>query len=256
MHIGSTVVKLEPMSCNINDIIQDIRKSLNECTPSGSENGCGCNDRYSDADILSSINSTILSDIVANHGYDFVQDVTITVPAGECRVNICEAGCDAFVSFGYPTNDPCFIPEEVCLDEIGNNIESHPNPCFSFSTSTVEDDVIYQYYHNPKTPCVLVVDREDNSLASEAVINCMVYPDPFELGDELPEVLCNKYRSVIYHNAIFHLIDRDHRPTQEYLLYATMHRDTGTSRLRDIMNADRNLYSSNYLGEDIEGEKC
>ena len=245
------------MTCTIDDILTDIRKSLNECKPSGEENGCGCNDRYSDPDIISAINTSIATDVISNHGYDFVEEVTIDVPANSCRVNLCNAGCDAFVSFGYTNTEPCVIANEVCIDEIGDNAtDTHPNPCFEFKTDSANDDTIYQYYFDPKTPCILIVDREDTTLPVKATVNCMVYPDPFEAGDELPEVLCKKYRNVIYHNAIFHLIDRDHRPTQEYLLYSTMHRDTGTARLRDIMNADRNLHSNRYLGEDINSDKC
>lgn len=236
--------------CTIADFLTDIRKSLNECNPS-TQGGCGCNDRYSDDDIISAINRAI-TNIVSLRPDDFIEDVNINVPAGECRVNVCESGCDIFHKIAYSETDKCFLPEEVCSTEIGKN-ENVWNKCFEYKTDALDDATVYQYHYDEKSPCILFVDREDQSLPVDLVLECAVYPDPYGLGDELPEKLCKKYHDYIYHRAIFHLIDRDHRPTQEYIQYTTMHRDSAVIAMRDINQADKNFRSPNYMGEKLDG---
>lgn len=235
--------------CTIADFLTDIRKSLNECEPS-SESGCGCNDRYSDDDIISAVNSAI-TNIVSLRPDDFVEDVNVNIPAGECRVNICNAGCDIFQKVAYSQSDKCFIPEQVCTSEIGKS-DSVWNKCFEYSSQNISDETVYQYNYDVKSPCFIVVDREDQSLPVDLVLECAVYPEPYGLNDELPEKICKKYHDYIYHQAMFHLIDRDHRNDQAFIQYAAMHRDTATIRMRDINESDRNFHSPNYMGEDID----
>ncbi len=234
--------------CNVSDIISDIRKTLNECKPV-EEGACGCNTRYPDSDIVSAINQAIHK-VVSLRPDDFVTDVDVTVPAGSCRVNICDK-CDKFVRLSYSKSEPCFFPKAVCQFQITKKVENM-NACLNFDTSALKNDAVYEYSFNPKSPCYLYVNRECLDKATEIVIECANYFDDFNKDDELPEILCKKYRDYIYHQAIYHLIDRDHRPTPEYLQLKREHMESSIIAMRDLNEADRNFYSPEYFGDRVD----
>ena len=235
--------------CTVSDIIIDIRKSLNECVPA-SQDGCGCNDRYSDDDIVSAINQAI-NRIVGLRPDQFIDQLTATIPAGSCRVNVCDHGCDQFLKLAFSTSDPCFIPKFKCPQKVTVSGEL-VNKCLKYRTDAVKNQTVLFYNFDPKAPCTLIVYREDISLPVDVVIDCVVYPAPYGKDDALPEKLCKKFRQAIYHYAIFHLIDRDHRPHQEYLQFATIHRDTAAIIMGDIRNSDGEFHDrTKYLGKKI-----
>ena len=238
------------MTCTVQDIIDDIRQALNECK-TVDQGGCSCNDRYGDDDIINAINLAI-NQIASLRGDLFTKDVNVTIPKDSCVVNICDAGCDGFVEFMHSEKDPCYSPKNKCLNRVGTT--GHLiNKCLAYKTDALDPSTVLFYHFDPKSPCSIKVERVDLSEKTEIVIKCFVYPDPVTKGsDELLEVLCEKFRTVIYHYAIFHLIDRDHRPNAAYINFAQLHRDSGSLMMSDIRNADREFYSRNYLGENID----
>lgn len=232
--------------CTTKDIEEEIRRALNECVTIDGDD-CGCNARY--PDVLSAINNAIAG-VAALRPDLFTENIEINIEAGKCRFNLCEAGCDYFIKYAYSAGDECFIPDKVDETEIGQSIEAGINPCFEFSSTAIEDSTVFQYSFDPKTPCELIVDREDTSQEVNGTIICGVIPDPFEDGDELPESVCKRLRSVIVHSAIYHLIQRDHKPSREFIEFAAQHRDSAAIALRDINTADGMVYGCNYLGVD------
>lgn len=234
--------------CSVNDILTDIRKSLNECV-TVENGGCGCNTRYTDDDIVSAINQGIHK-AVSLRPDDFIVDVDITIPAGACRVNICDK-CDKFVRLAYSKSEPCFFPKDVCQFQITKKVENM-NACLNFDSSNLKNDAVYEYSFSPKSPCTIYVNRECIDKPTEVVIECTNYLDDFAKDDELPELLCKKYRDFIYHQAIYHLIDRDHRPTPEYLQLKREHLESAIIIMRDMNEADRNFHSPNYFGDRVD----
>lgn len=232
--------------CKLSDLISDIRKSLNECKVAEGDDGCGCNSRYTDDDIASALNVAIRN-VATLRPDSFSQDVELTIPAGECRVNICDAGCDVFIKYSHSKSDTCYFPEKASQDEIGKT-DTSINPCFDYDSDAISPGTVYQWSYDPKDRCHIIVDRADIGIEVESVLVCGVYPEDYGIDDDLLDVICDKYRNIIHHAAIFYLIERDHRPTAEYLAYSTQHRDTAAIMMRDVNIADQYIHGCNFLG--------